>query len=205
MIRLMHKSPLGIQSMSSFNHFTRSTSRKEVDCFIALGGNIGDTFKVFEKAIEAFSETQGISNVRSSPVYRTSPVSDLPQEDYLNAVCRLSSTLSPFSLFEKLEGVEKKIGKALKAKNAPRLIDIDLLFYGTASFHSYRLTLPHPLWYKRLFVLAPLSNLISIAPKKFPTFDFSSQWVIPLSSQLPFHTIEFPNPPFIPVRQEMDM
>jgi len=130
------------------------------DCFISLGGNIGDTFSIMEQTVLTIASNKNIKNLISSRLFQTSPVSPIPQGDYLNAVCRFRTDLTPLELFTFLQSVEMSMGKANKPKFAPRVIDIDLLFYGSFSIQHEQLTIPHPAWHQRLFVMTPLADLV---------------------------------------------
>lgn len=138
------------------------------EVFLGLGGNIGDSRAVLEAAIEVISLIPEVSNVSVSRFYQTSPVSDIPQNAYVNAACRLYTSLSPHNLLKTLQEVEQSMGKVPKAKDAPRILDIDILFFGQESHDDAHLTIPHPGWQDRLFVLMPLKDLVttlSIPPK----------------------------------------
>ncbi len=128
-------------------------------CFVGLGGNLGRPLETFRGVLELLDAHKSILDLVCSRVYRSSPVSDLEQPDFFNAVCRFSCSLSAQELFCFLEGVEVIMGKRPKPKNAPRVIDLDLLFYGELVLNSPGLILPHPRWSERLFVLKPLSEL----------------------------------------------
>lgn len=134
------------------------------ECFVGLGGNFSRSFFVVKDAFELIEGVDGVRDFRASKIYRTSPVSNIAQNDYFNAVCRFKCELPFMRLWEKLGKIEKKLGKTLKEKNAPRLIDLDLLFYGEMVYHSQTLTVPHPRWHERLFVLAPLAEVADILP-----------------------------------------
>jgi len=127
--------------------------------YLALGGNIGDVPATFREVLRLLSSHPHIHSLRSSSFHITSPVSDIPQPDFLNAACSFTTTLSPHDLFDFLQSIEKKLGKVPKPKNAPRCIDIDLLWYNGEEIHDATLEIPHPEWNKRLFVLLPLSEL----------------------------------------------
>lgn len=131
-----------------------------MNVFLSLGANLGNPFKTLLQAIDLITDIKGVHFIDSSPVYKTSPVSDIPQDDFLNLVCHIQTDLSPFSLFNLLEEIEKKLGKKQKKKNEPRLIDIDILFFGTEKIETQTLTIPHKEWKSRLFVLIPLLDLI---------------------------------------------
>ncbi len=129
--------------------------------FLGLGGNIGNPKNSFLKALEKISEFPKTMLVKVSSLYKTKPISSIPQEDFLNIVCELRTELSLFSLFQRLQKVELILGKIPKPKNAPRTIDIDLLFYGNRRVETKLITVPHPFWKRRLFVLIPLLELTS--------------------------------------------
>lgn len=138
-------------------------------CYIGLGGNQRTTYPVMQQALLALANEEGIDNVRTSRLYSTTPVSDLVQPRYLNAVAQVSTTLSLHQLWQLLRNLEKKMGKMPSTlKNAPRLIDLDLLFFGDTIFVSPKLTIPHPRWHLRLFVLAPLADLVDTIPLPIP-------------------------------------
>lgn len=131
-------------------------------CFVALGGNIGDVHSSIAQAVSLLKKL--VENFQLSPLYRTTAVSPIPQPHYINAVCSFQCTLSPLQLFYSLQAIERKIGKIPKPKNAPRLIDLDLLFYGEKILFTKDLILPHPRWHERLFVVAPLADLTQTLP-----------------------------------------
>jgi 2-amino-4-hydroxy-6-hydroxymethyldihydropteridine diphosphokinase len=127
--------------------------------YIGLGGNIGDPITTFDNVIERLSLASEITDLRSSPFYSTSPVSDIPQDDYLNAVCVFKTSFTAETLQFFLANIERKLGKLPKEKDAPRIIDIDILFYGSKQINLPDLEIPHPRWKERLFVLRPLADL----------------------------------------------
>lgn len=130
------------------------------EVFVGLGGNIGNSINVLQSALENLDVLPEIKGLKASRYYLTSPVSEIPQNVFVNAVCSFKTCLCPRSLFKVLEEIEKKLGKVPKAKNAPRTIDLDILFYGDKQFQDDVLEIPHSRWNERLFVLAPLSDII---------------------------------------------
>lgn len=133
---------------------------KEV--FLGLGGNVGDVASNFCKALDFLAATPQIKNIQLSRVYRTSPVSDIPQMPYLNAVCRLTTSFTAYELLKHLQAIQMQMGQTPKSKNAPRMIDLDILFFGNEAHSSPDLEIPHPRWKERLFVLTPLLDLIQM-------------------------------------------
>lgn len=125
---------------------------------VGLGGNDGEPLKTLRAALE---KMKGLgSSLQVSKFYRTKPISPLKQPNYLNAVATFETDLNPKELFLKLEAIETSLGKIPKAKDAPRPIDLDLLFYGDKVFESDKLVIPHSRWKERLFVLIPLAGLL---------------------------------------------
>lgn len=97
-----------------------------------------------------------------APLYRTEPVSTVAQPQFLNTVALGSTAESPETLLEVALEVERRLGRvrgALSPRDAPRTIDLDLLFVGDERRDEPRLTLPHPRLRARRFVLAPLADL----------------------------------------------
>lgn len=135
-----------------------------VDAYIALGGNFAGSLKAMQQIVARLKGMQGIEELTPSRLYITSPVSSLDQPDYLNAVCRFQTSLSLDNLWQTLQMLELEMGKKSKPKESPRLIDIDLLFYGEHVSVSNDLILPHPRWSERLFVLTPLADVTDTVP-----------------------------------------
>jgi 2-amino-4-hydroxy-6-hydroxymethyldihydropteridine diphosphokinase len=93
-----------------------------------------------------------------SRLYRTAP-HEAQGPDYINAVVRFDTTLTAPALLDALQALETASGRQRPYHHAPRTLDLDLLFYGVASVSSPRLTLPHPRWSQRAFVLRPLADV----------------------------------------------
>lgn len=132
--------------------------------YLGLGSNLGDSKDILQKACKSISSLPNTTHVEFSSIYLTSPVSSLPQSDYLNLACSLITTLDPFTLFMYLEQIERSLGKIPKLKDAPRKIDIDILYFGDHILYSEHLIIPHPKIKERLFALQPLLELTTSLP-----------------------------------------
>jgi 2-amino-4-hydroxy-6-hydroxymethyldihydropteridine diphosphokinase len=133
--------------------------------YLALGGNIGDVRATFASVSAQLKQLEGIFHFRSSKIYRTKAVSDLPQDDFLNAAVAFETVLPLEDLWQKIQHIEKLHGKMPKAKNAPRVLDIDIIAYGQnaygkGGYEEGSLEVPHPYWKSRTFVLIPLLDLV---------------------------------------------
>ena len=133
-----------------------------MDCFVALGANIGDVQKTLRDAAHRIEKLA--HNFQLSKLYWTEPVSSIPQPKFLNACCRFQCTLSLRELFFALREIERDLGKVPKPRESPRPIDLDLLFYGEEIHFESDLILPHPRWHERLFVVEPLCDIAPLLP-----------------------------------------
>jgi 2-amino-4-hydroxy-6-hydroxymethyldihydropteridine diphosphokinase len=145
------------------------------EAYIALGGNIGDAHATLEAAVNEIADHPQVKELSLSRFYLTSPVSTIPQPDFVNAVCLIETTMDLRTLFTFLQTIEVKYGKTPKVKDAPRPIDLDILFFGKEACNDPDLKVPHPEWKNRLFVLTPLLDLadrVTVPHGTFPgTFE----------------------------------
>ncbi|MDD9802377.1 MAG: 2-amino-4-hydroxy-6-hydroxymethyldihydropteridine diphosphokinase [Deltaproteobacteria bacterium] len=129
---------------------------------VALGSNLGDRAAHLRRALRALAQTPGLRVLRVSRIYETAPIGaggGPPQGDYLNAVVELQSALPPRLLLARLQQIERTAGRRRTWRNAPRTLDLDLLFHGAAPRGDPDLVLPHPRLHLRGFVLAPLAEI----------------------------------------------
>jgi 2-amino-4-hydroxy-6-hydroxymethyldihydropteridine diphosphokinase len=94
-----------------------------------------------------------------SSLYRSTPVGYADQPDFINAVAKVQTGLSPRELLNALHAIENRHGRRRSVRNAPRTLDLDLLSYGELVVHEEGLTLPHPRMRERAFVLLPLAEI----------------------------------------------
>ena len=128
-----------------------------ITAYIGLGSNLGDGKQNLAQALKLMSKHLVVEQV--SCIYETEPVGYDDQPLFLNAVCRISTELSPQQLLGLAKKIEIKLGRVPSFPNAPRPIDIDILFYGDEIFSSKELTIPHPRLAERSFVLVPLAEI----------------------------------------------
>jgi 2-amino-4-hydroxy-6-hydroxymethyldihydropteridine diphosphokinase len=95
----------------------------------------------------------------ASPVYETAPLGPAGQQDYLNAVARVATTLAPHALLDALLAIEQSRGRVRRERWGPRTLDLDLLLHGDTALQDPHLTLPHAAMLGRAFVLTPLHDL----------------------------------------------
>jgi len=127
--------------------------------FIGLGANLGDRQATLRMALATIGHLPGTQLLRVSPLYRSAPV-DAGGPDYLNAVAELTTTLAPLALLQALQTIEQSAGRERPYHNAPRTLDLDILWFGDRVIETPELTVPHPRMADRAFVLRPLADLV---------------------------------------------
>lgn len=126
--------------------------------YLGLGSNIGDRQKYIADAIHLLSECATIERV--STIIETDPVGGPSQGKYLNAVLKARTTLSAHTLLDKIQHIEKTLGRTRNGIiNAPRTIDIDILLYDDKTICDEHLSIPHPRMKERAFVMEPLKEI----------------------------------------------
>ena len=130
-----------------------------VTCYIGIGSNLGDRQGYIDRAIDAIKSSKDIKFKRSSSIYETDPVSDITQGKFLNGVLEIETVLSPRKLLKELNSIESKLGRIRSVKDAPREIDLDILYYGQEMVEEEGLMIPHPKIGEREFVLRGLREL----------------------------------------------
>ncbi|MHC4943536.1 MAG: 2-amino-4-hydroxy-6-hydroxymethyldihydropteridine diphosphokinase [Planctomycetota bacterium] len=131
-----------------------------VEAAIALGSNIPPRRRRLKEAMEEIRGLEGSRVLRCSQVYETEPVGGPPQGWFLNAALLIETPLSAPALLDALLAIETRMGRERKIRNEPRVIDLDIIFYGEKTLESPSLTLPHPRFRERGFVLLPLCDII---------------------------------------------
>lgn len=126
---------------------------------LLLGGNIGDTHFYLKESIRLLEDHQCML-IDQSEIYQTEAWGVQNQTNYLNQALQISTPLSPHELLLRCQKIETKLGRIRKERWAERTIDIDLIFYNNTLVDTPTLTLPHPRYHLRNFVLQPLMDLI---------------------------------------------
>jgi len=125
--------------------------------FLGLGSNIGDKEDHINKALTFISELYTVK--KKSHLYLTEPVRNIKQDWFLNCVVEIQTDVDPKKLLSTIKSIERKLGRIKTVKNGPRIIDIDILFYGDYVLNTKTLVIPHPSIQERLFVLQPMMDI----------------------------------------------
>ncbi len=135
------------------------------EALIALGGNVGDSRTILDRAVTLLCDGNDIRLTARSSDYRTPPWGFKYQPPFINLCIAVDTRLSPRDLLARAQAVELQLGRdrAHEKRNGPRAADIDILAYDDLVLDELGLTLPHPRLFERAFVLVPLAE---IAPDK---------------------------------------
>ncbi len=128
-----------------------------VAAYLGLGSNMGNRQGNLDRALELLSQRLSVGQLSS--VYETEPVGNVDQSRFLNMVCQVHTRLTPVELLALAKGIEMKLGRVSRKPNAPRPIDIDILFCGDQIVETPNLVIPHPRLAERAFVLIPLAEI----------------------------------------------
>jgi 2-amino-4-hydroxy-6-hydroxymethyldihydropteridine diphosphokinase len=127
---------------------------------IGLGSNLGDRRAALEGAMAALGSTPEVVVRHVSSFHETEPVGGPPgQGRYLNAAAALETTLDPFALLHLLQAIEAQFGRVRTVRHGERTLDLDLLLFDDLIINTPELTVPHPEFAARRFVLAPLAEI----------------------------------------------
>lgn len=128
--------------------------------YIGLGSNLRQPAQQLRRALEELGRLPRSRLGKVSSFYRSAPIDcPEPQPDYLNAVVELETALEPEALLAELQAIEARHGRQPAPRNAPRVLDLDLLLFDQRELSTPRLRVPHPRMAARAFVLAPLMEI----------------------------------------------
>ena len=126
--------------------------------YLLLGSNMGNSTELLSNAIEQIENKIGPLLLQSN-LYATAAWGNTSQPDFLNQVIKVATNLEAAKTLEKILSIEKKMGRIRTIKNAPRIIDIDILFFNNEIINRSDLIVPHPEIQNRRFVLTPLYEI----------------------------------------------
>jgi len=141
------------------NKKSKSNISNGVKVYLGIGSNLGDRCGHIQKAITYLKKVKNVKITKCSSLYETKPVGYKKQPWFINCALELETSLPPEELLKNLTRIEKALGRKREVKWRPRLIDLDILFYGQRIIKNEDLNIPHPEIAKRKFVLIPLDEI----------------------------------------------
>ncbi len=140
--------------------------RTEKDCptyrhavLIGVGGNMGDVKRRFSHLLHFLRRQKKIRVCQTSSILKNPPFGYLDQPFFHNAVIAVKTSMQPYELLAYLQHIEKRFGRVRSFKDAPRTLDLDILFFDNREIQSRDLVIPHKEWYKRKSVLIPMMEV----------------------------------------------
>ena len=129
--------------------------------YLSLGSNLGDKESNIASCIAMLGAYVENTNIRTSSFYISEPLYNTNQPSFVNIIVELKTTFTPFQFLDKIHDIEKMLGRKIdREKNAPRIIDMDIILFGDAFMETAELTIPHSHALLRKFVLVPLAELV---------------------------------------------
>jgi len=126
---------------------------------LGIGGNVGDVLRRFDHLYWYFKRSRFVHVIETAPILKNPPFGYTEQDDFYNSLLLVETQLTPKALLRYVLGVEKVFGRKRSFQDAPRTLDIDIIFYENVNMHTKTLILPHPGWMQRTSVLTPLSYM----------------------------------------------
>ena len=143
----------------NYPYLSSTKSPKKYRATLGIGGNIGDVKRRFNHLFFYLKRSPLVDIIETSPILKNPPFGYLEQDDFHNSLIIVKTCLRPKALLRYILTVEKRFSRKRSFPDAPRTLDIDMIFYEDVQMDSKRLRLPHPSWEKRDSVLIPLSCL----------------------------------------------
>jgi len=149
---------LTLYTSKQFPRFFKD-SAKRYSVTLGVGGNIGDLPRRLERLNHFFQRSKLCDLVKTGPILKNPPFGFTKQDDFYNTVIMVKTNLQPRAFLKYVLEVERKFGRKRSFANAPRTLDIDIVFYENRSMKTKELTLPHPSWQERSSVVIPMAYM----------------------------------------------
>lgn len=151
-------------SLTTFKglRFGRTSSKKSLHrhrVTVGIGGNLGDVKRRFEHLLIYFKRDKRVTLLRTSLILKNPPFGFANQDDFFNSIIVLKTSMQPKVFLDYLMRVEKKFARKRSFANAPRTLDLDIIFFDERVVKTSKLQIPHAEWAKRESVLIPLMDI----------------------------------------------
>jgi 2-amino-4-hydroxy-6-hydroxymethyldihydropteridine diphosphokinase len=144
-----------------FPYSAKSQTSLRYEVTIGIGGNLGDVRRRFEHLFFALKRDKQVKLLATSLILKNPPFGYMKQDDFFNSIIILKTSMQPKAFLRYLHRVEKKFGRRRSFANAPRTLDLDIIFFDNREIKTKDLTIPHASWFKRESVLIPLAGVKS--------------------------------------------
>jgi len=142
-----------------FPYASKFTSSHRFRVVIGIGGNVGDVKRRFEHLFFEIQKDKRVHLEESSLILKNPPFGYIDQDDFFNSILVVKTSMQPTAFLDYLMRLEKKFGRRRSFENAPRTLDLDIIFFDNRVIQTPKLTIPHASWQTRQSVIIPLSGL----------------------------------------------
>ena len=151
-------------SLTTFKglHFSYTTKRQSSHRYrvtVGVGGNIGDLKRRFEHLFNYLKKDKRVELLQTSLILKNPPFGFLHQDDFFNSIIVLQVSMQPVVFLDYLMRLEKKFARRRSFANAPRTLDLDIIFFDNRVINKPKLQIPHAKWFDRDSVLIPLRDV----------------------------------------------
>jgi len=123
---------------------------------VGIGGNVGNTPRRFKKLYRWLMNYPRIDVLSTAPILKNPPFGYHNQPDFYNSLLLIATSHHPMGLLEDMMRIEARFGRKRSFANAPRTLDLDIIFFESKKMYNNRLIIPHPHWMERESVMVPL-------------------------------------------------
>jgi 2-amino-4-hydroxy-6-hydroxymethyldihydropteridine diphosphokinase len=134
----------------------KRVSNKKYSVLLSIGGNIGNVKWRFKKLFNKINSSKRVNIIKTSPILKNPPFGFIEQDDFFNALILVKTDMYVESFFRYVEYLENYFKRERSFANAPRTLDIDIVFFDKIAYRKNGLTIPHLKWQERSSVLIPL-------------------------------------------------
>lgn len=156
--RKLSKDLTSIKSLR-FPYKTDSRSSHRYRAVVGVGGNVGNVTRRFEHLFVYLQRDKRVKLTQTSLILKNPPFGFKQQDDFLNSIIVLEVDMQPLAFLNYLMRVEKKFGRKRSFANAPRTLDLDIIFFDNRVIEHKKLIVPHKEWSKRESVIIPLESI----------------------------------------------
>lgn len=142
-----------------FAYSVKKRSSHRYRATIGIGGNVGDVRRRFEHLFVYFKNDKRVELIQTSLILKNPPFGYENQDDFFNSIIVLQTSMQPLVFLDYLMRLEKKFARVRSFANAPRTLDLDIIFFDDRVVNKPRLQIPHPKWFERESVVIPLRDI----------------------------------------------
>jgi len=142
-----------------FSYKTKQKSSHRYRVTVGLGGNVGDVKRRFEHLFHCLKRDKRVELLQTSLILKNPPFGFIDQDDFFNSIIVLQVSMQPIVFLDYLMRLEKKFARQRSFANAPRTLDLDIIFFDNRVINKPKLQIPHAEWFKRDSVVIPLRDV----------------------------------------------